>query len=178
MPFRTSQLTRSGGMLVVILNRAKLMRVSLTLVVYFFIANIYSQNDEIPSIRFHHQNGMIIGSKVNVLIYQDSRDKDLFFVNVETSKSKNRYSISREEVLALKEAIYKISPNDVIKEDRSCLDGSDTEIEFSKDIIFFNSVKYSVNCLNSGDDKTVWKDFLNAVNLILDLAKLKFSDLK
>ena len=154
------------------------MRISLTLVVYFFIANIYSQNDNIPRIRFHHHNGIIIGSNIDVLIYQGFTDKKLFFVNVETSKSKNRYSISREEVLAIKEAISKISPNDITNVDRNCLDGSDTEIEFSKNIVSSNSVKYSVNCLNSSDNKTAWKDYLNAVNLILDLANLKFSDLK
>jgi hypothetical protein len=163
-----------------ILNKRKTyMKLFLTLICFFFITNSYSQTDTlIKSVHFHHRNGIIVGSQIDVYIYQDLWDDNHFYVEVKTSKSENKYPITYENILELSYAVSKILPNDIIKVDRTCLDGGDTEIKFTKSGDFQNSVKYSVNYLSSSDDKTAWKDYLIAVNLILDLAKLKFSDLK
>ena len=67
---------------------------------------------------------------------------------------------------------------DVLQKDRNILDCSETKIEFSSSIPIGNSVTYTVYCLNNNEEITSWRDYLKAVNLILDLAKLKFSDLK
>ena len=146
--------------------------------VTFFVANSYSQKDvSLQKIRFHHQNAAYFNSEISILISQDFEDKTIFYVEVETSKHKNRYSTTHEEVLKLSDVVSKISPNDIIKMERICLDSGNTEIEFSKDL-FGGSVKYAVNCLNSNDNETAWKDFFKSVIMILKLAKLEFSDLK
>ena len=152
------------------------MKLFLTFIVSFFITNIYAQTNNIQRISLHHQNSIIIDSDIYIYFYQDFNRK--FYVDVKTSKMENKYSVSNEKASELIASVSKISPTDIAKEVRNCLDGSDTVIEFSSSIIAGNSVTYSINCLSSEDYKTSWSDYLMTVNLILEIAKLKFSDLK
>lgn len=155
------------------------MRLFLTLAFCIFTTIIYSQNDSnIKCVRFHHQNGVVHKSKIDIVVYQDLIEKDLFFVTVETANSNNKYPISREKLIALSEAVSKISPEDISKDYKYCLDAGTTQIEFSEYPVSPNFVKYSLSCLEIVDNQGPWKNFLHAVNLILDLAKLQFSDLK
>ena len=154
------------------------MKLFLTLIFSFFIGSSFCQTSNIDRIGLHHYNSIVINSEIEIFFFHEGMGKkSKFYINVKTSKSENKYPVSEEKATNLIKAVSKISPEDLIKVERSCLDGSDTEISFSR-LFGSGSVKYSVNCLNSDDDKTAWKDYLNAVYLILDLAKLKFSDLK
>ena len=156
-----------------------IMRYFLTLILILsFTTNFYSQDSNLNFIRLSYSHSAISESKIDIFINKDSPNKNHFFVSVITSESQKKYSIENKKMLELKEAIIKISPSDIIKENRMCLDGSDTEISFSNSVVGNTEVKYSVHCLSSQDDKTAWKDFLNVVNMILDIAKMKFTDLK
>ncbi|SFB29304.1 hypothetical protein SAMN05660845_2451 [Flavobacterium swingsii] len=153
------------------------MKLFLTLILFFLSVSIYSQtNNNIHRIIFRHNNSVVINSGVEIYFFKDFYDK--FYIDVITYKSKNKYSVSNEKASDLINAVSKISPIAVVQEVRNCLDGGRTEIEFSTSIIAGNTVNYSIYCLNIEDEKTAWSDYLNAVNLILDLAKLKFSDLE
>lgn len=155
------------------------MRFFLTLLLYYLLTtNLYSQKNNIRFITLSHSNSSLIGSKVNIFIFQEEINKNSFYVSVKTYESEKKLSVDYKKIQELKEAIFKLSPEDFIKESRNCLDGSDTEIIFTNNIFGNNEVKFSVNCLDSEDSKTSWKDFLNVVNLILDMAKMKFTDLK
>ena len=153
------------------------MKLFLTLFLNFFVYNIYSQTNDIIYISFHHQNPIVVNSEIDIYFYQDFREQK-FYINVKTSKFEKQYFVSNEKAANLIDIVSKISAIDIIQDVRNCLDGSDTEITVSKSILSQNSVTYSVNCLSSEDEKTPWKDYFKAVNLILDLAQLKFSDLE
>lgn len=148
----------------------------LIILLTFTIKN-YSQISDIKYIHLRNHNSSVIHSNLDIYIFhQPNNSVDVF---VKTHNGEKKYSISNEKLLNLSNAILKINPKDVMQDVRNCLDAGETEIEFSS-ISFLpqNTVKYSVSCLSSKDKETEWKDFFNSVNLILEVAKLKFSDLK
>ncbi|MEO8516652.1 MAG: hypothetical protein ABI426_07910 [Flavobacterium sp.] len=152
------------------------MKLLITFVFGIFFLKNYSQTNDIKYVYLHNNNSARIYSDIDIYIYQV---KDSAEVYIKTYKSEKKYSISNKKFLNLSNAILKIDPKDVMQDVRTCLDAGDIEIEFSgRSMIPENKVKYSISCLSSEDNKTVWKEYLNAVTLILEIAKLKFSDLK
>lgn len=136
---------------------------------------IYSQSDEIKNVHLHYHNSMVVFSEIDIYIYQA---KDSAEVYVKTYKSEKSYKVHQRDFLKLSNAILKINPKDVIQNVRSCLDAGNIEINFSaNEILSHNMISYKVACLGPEDTNTAWKDYLNAVNLILEMAKLKLSDL-
>ena len=146
------------------------------LILFFTISNIYSQKNNIINIHFSYQNAINVGSKIEIFFCKENDNE--FSIYVRKYKSEYKYLLNFEKVTSLINAVYKISPMDVLQKDRNILDCSETKIEFSSSIPIGNSVTYTVYCLNNNEEITSWRDYLKAVNLILDLAKLKFSDLK
>lgn len=154
------------------------MRLLVVIIACFFTKMIHSQSDIlIQKVILNHQNSIVMNSKIEIVIYQDPLNEYKYYVRVEKSNYSEKYSISQEKFLELNNALFKIKTKDIMSYEKSCLDGGGTEIQFINDF-FGGCVSYSVYCLSNKDDNTPWKDFLFAVNLILDLANLKISDLK
>jgi len=149
-----------------------------TILLCLLFASGYAQMDkQYKYIHFRHSNGAFFGSEINIRVFPNHKKENYFSVEVEKSEYTNIYKIKEKKFSEIWTAISEIKPSDLMKENRFCLDGGTTSIQFSKG---FHSIKvdYSLYCLNSNDDKTAWKDYLNAVKLILEVAKLNYSDLK
>lgn len=150
------------------------------LITFFFTITffkIFSQTTEIKYVHFHSFNSSVIHSDVDISVYY--LDDNTVDVYVNTYNNKTKYKTTVEKFSELSSAISKINPKDVIHDDKNCLDGNNTEINFaSRSILPENIVKYSISCLGSEDKNTPWKDYLNAVNLILEIAKLELKNIK
>lgn len=154
------------------------MKLFQTFILFFLVVNCFSQtNTEDKQIHFRHYNSIILGSEIIIKIFPNHKKENYFNVEVKTSEYFRRYKIKESTFLEVWSAIIKIAPSDLMQVERHCLDGGTTEIELYKDVGTV-SIKYSVHCMSSQDDKTAWKDYLNAVKLILEVAKLNYSDLK
>jgi len=153
------------------------MKLLITFVLIITFSKNYSQTNNIKYVHFHSSNSSVIDSGIDIAIYHlEDNSVDVY---VETFNSKKKYKTTSEKFLELSSAIIKINPKDVIHDEKNCLDGNDTEINFaSRYTLPENIVKYSISCLGSEDKNTAWKDYLIAVNLILNIAKLELKDLK
>ena len=152
------------------------MKLLITFFFSLFFFKSYSQTTNIKYIHFHNHNSIIANSDLDIYIFQINDSVDVY---VKTHVSEQKYSIPNEELLKLSNAILKINPKDIMQDVRNCLDAGETEINFSSTgFAPQNIVTYKVSCLSPEDSKTIWKDYLKAVNLILENAKLKLSDLE
>lgn len=151
------------------------MKIIATFFISFFISNLYSQSDDTIIVSFKHHNSMIITSEIYISFIKDFKEKKSS-IYVKTSKGQNQYTVSDEKATNLINVVSNLSANDIIQDVRKCLDGSDTEIKIQKKNLG-TSVSYSINCLSIIDENMPWRDFFKAVNLILDIANHKFSDL-
>jgi len=145
--------------------------------ILFFTVNSFCQSNEF-SIEFNHSNPIRVFSEVQIYIKKKENTISVF-VRSGNSGSKS-YKITIEEFEHLKSKIFSIKPQDLIRDDQGdrCLDSGKTTIEFGEaEYLNSFSVKYAVDCLQSQDEKTPRKDFLEAVKLILELSKLKLEDL-
>ncbi len=138
----------------------------------------HSQNSDIKNIHFHYNRSNIINSDIDIYFYQEIKNNTVK-VSVNKYKNNNEYTISSKKFSELIKSVLKISLKDVIQDIRSCLDGEDMEISFSTTCYMpTNEVIYKTSCLSTEDEKTVLKDYLSAVNLVLEVSKLKFTDLE
>lgn len=152
------------------------MKLLITFFFCLFFSKSQSQTNNIKYIHFHNHNSIIVKSDLDVYIFQIN---DSVNVYIKTHESEKNYSIPNEKLLKLSNAILKINPKDIMQDVRTCLDAGETEINFSSTgFLPQNLVTYKVSCLSQEDNKTIWKEYLNAVNLILEIAKLKLSDLE
>lgn len=134
--------------------------------------NCISQTSEIEFIKFNYSNSIAFPSAVEIKIY---RTEKAAMVEITSPNRNAKTVISREKYEELCEKILKIVPSEILKEIRICLDGGSSKITFSNSL---NHVEYAVDCLLEEDESTVYKDFFNSVKLILEVAKLKFTDLR
>ena len=149
-----------------------------SVIILLFTVNSFCQSNEF-SIEFNYSNPSIVFSEVQIYIKKNENNISVFVKSGDLASK--RHKITSEEFEHLKSKIFSIKPQDLIREnqDGRCLDSGTTTIEFGE-AEYFNrfSVKYSVDCLESRDEKTPRKDFLEAAKLILELSKLKLEDLK
>jgi hypothetical protein len=165
------------------LTKNYLMKLFLPIIVFFIFSFSFSQNKNIEKISFDYGHHSYIFSGFNVLFRINNKRKTvkLIYTKREFSNTiKKKYKIPYDDFLKLKEAIFKIDPDDLFVDVRTCFDSN----TFSVTFVTTNKnnkkeeINYFVCCLNSMKDKeTVWKDFLDAVNLILEFSELKFEDL-
>lgn len=153
------------------------MKLLITLIFSVFCFKSNSQTNEVQYVHFHTNNSIVINSDIDIYIYEvDDKNSE---VVIKTYDKKKEYLISNIKLSELSDSILKINVRHIMQDIGSCLDGGDIEIEFSaRSILPQNFVKYKASCLSQEDKKTVRKDFLNTVNLILEIAKLKFDDLR
>jgi hypothetical protein len=142
------------------------------IIVILGFTNSFSQTSDINNIQFKYSNAILIPSDIEINISKTAKAAS---VSIKSPHRNTKTAITTQNYLELCEAILKIAPKDIIQKDGICLDGGYPTISF-----YGNSasrIEYSVGCLDESDESTSYKDFLYAVKLILEIAKLKFSDL-
>jgi hypothetical protein len=134
--------------------------------------NCFSQTSDIRSIRFHYSNSTVIPSEVEIQIYQSDKAA---IVEIKSPNRNTKTAITTQKYSELCDALLKIDPKDVLQNIKLCLDGGTSILSFRNSS---NHIEYAVNCLTEKDESTVYKDFLYSVKLILEVAKLKLSNIE
>lgn len=151
------------------------MKLLLTFVLCIFFSKNYSQNKDIRYVHFSNKISSSINSNTDIYISKTDKKIEVYVVKYNYEK---HYKITDEKFLELTDVVSKIDPKDVIQDVQQCLDGYNTEIEFSTEYaIPQNSVNYTVSCLDPQNNAPERKDYIKAISLILEIAKFKFSDI-
>ena len=148
------------------------MKNFILIILLFSFLNIYSQNDKIDHISIEQHGGIYMGpgGRIKISIASTDINNDFMDVYATVDGKQIKTQISLEKYSNICKKLMDLNPKDIIEDAPFYLDSSDTKIRFS---VFMNSIEYSVQGLNNGDEKTNRKDFLEIAIILFDIVKAK-----
>lgn len=146
----------------------------LFIILFFNLSTVNSQTKNIISIYFEYNGGIIADNSVDISFNFKNYHDNYVIVKSEIRGVKSEKKISREKFDSICNALLKISSKDLVTNFGQGLDGATTSIIFGD---LTNMISYRIWGLGSGDKDTGYKDFLEAVLLILDVANAKISEI-
>jgi hypothetical protein len=156
------------------------MKYLLSITLFFILSHGFSQESKKEEIVFTYLNSSYVSGGVKIRIKANNKKRKAKVVvlrNVSFEVVRDTYKITYDEYLKLKIAVYQIKEEDLLINVRNYLDSGFITISYlSEDGI---QISHWLDSLSQEEDlNTPWKDFLIAVNLILEFSHLKFKDLE
>ena len=151
------------------------------LIIFFLITfNSFAQKErKIDYIILKYNISNVVFSEVEVSIIENGAIGNKTF-NLEAKyyegmkKRKKKTTISEADFNSIIEAVCKVNNSDLIENFSTGFDGSTTELEFGT--VFYNSINFKLWSVRKSQSNTKFKDFIEAVQLILKVTEIKIED--
>ena len=151
----------------------------LLLILFISFSSIAQKSRNIDFVNFKYNVSIVAFSEVEISIYENrTYNKTTYELEAKyfehTKKKKKKIEISEEDFNKIIQSICKINNSDLVENFVSGLDGSTSELEFGT--FFFNSIKFELWSVHKNQINSNLKNFIETIQLILEVAEIKIED--
>lgn len=151
----------------------------LFLILFISFSSIAQKSRNIDFVNFKYNASITAFSGVEISIYENrTYNKTTYKLEAKyfehTKKKKKKIEISEEDFNKIIQSICKINNSDLVENFVSGLDGSTSELEFGT--FYSNSIKFELWGVHKNQINSNLKDFIETIQLILEVAEIKIED--